>query len=140
MLKKYPAAGANYTGQPQLHKHICVKANVAVDTGVAPLVNALSDFPLLRTIESCQDVDGKGTAWVCFDYGEGREPGWCPLAEFVLGYLAPELMREFGDFVSIKIEATNFTIGHLSVRAGSLPSVVKALQRLHRKYNQRAAP
>jgi hypothetical protein len=116
------------------HKQVWAKVNAPVDEGVAALVEALSAFPQLRTRESCESVDGKGTAWVCFTYGEDGPEDWRALAEFVLGYLAPGLMRDLGDLVNIRINVTNFTIGELSVRPGVMPRALKALRRLRRRF------
>ena len=116
------------------HKQVWAKVNAPVDEGVAALVEALSAFPQLRTRESCESVDGKGTSWVCFTYGQDGTEDWRALAEFVLGYLAPSLMRDLGDLVNIRINATNFTIGELSVRPGVMPRALKALRRLRRGF------
>ena len=43
------------------HQQICVKVNTPVDSGVAHLVEALSSFPELCTLSSCQ-----GAAFVSF--------------------------------------------------------------------------
>jgi hypothetical protein len=54
---------------PEIHEQTWVKVNTTVDKGISRLIEALSDFPKLKTIESCQGT--KGWAWVCFDYGDG---------------------------------------------------------------------
>jgi hypothetical protein len=36
------------------HKHVLTKVNVGVDEGIAPVVEALSLFPDVHTVESCE--------------------------------------------------------------------------------------
>ena len=119
------------------HKQVWVKVNAPVDDGVAALVEALSAFPQLRTRESCESLDGNGTAWVWFTYGEDGPEDWRPLAEFVLGYLAPGLMQALGDRVNIGIDATDFNIAKLSVRPGAMPRTLKTLKKLRRHFGPR---
>lgn len=45
----------------QAHRPTIVKVNAEVDEGIAPLVAALSEFPALRTLNSCE-----GAAFVDF--------------------------------------------------------------------------
>lgn len=81
-----------------IHQQAWVKVNTRVDRGVAELIHALSAFPELRTLESCET--NAESAWVCFDYGDG---GWKPLAEFVFNMMGPTLMSNFGDRVSLSL-------------------------------------
>lgn len=56
------------------HKTIPVKVNALVDEGVAPLVNALNEFPAVLTVDSCQGHNGD-PAYVFFHYvGEDGGP------------------------------------------------------------------
>ena len=92
------------------HTQVWVKVNAPVDEGIAELIEALSAFPKLQTFESCQrdaakPVGGKEgrPAVVFFHYG--RHDHAHPhreIADFVLGYLGPGLMKELGDLVSIR--------------------------------------
>src|SRR5208282_3991030 len=57
----------NLKGQ-RMHTQTWAKVNAPVDTGVCGLVSALSMFPSLETIESCECSVGE-CAWICFRYG-----------------------------------------------------------------------
>ena len=117
------------------HKQMWVKVNAHVDEGVAGLVGALSAFPQLQTIESCQGTVPKG-AWVCFRYGEDRPDACYDLAKFVVGYLGPGLAREVGDLadVSISISTWGRAQGEIAVRPGAMPRCLKALRKLARRF------
>ena len=108
-----------------IHKQTWAKVNAPVDEGVKDLVEALSAFPKLQTIESCQG-DGEGQ-WVGFWYGDGdcRE-----LADFVLGFLAPTLHKEVGDgvVISIQIDSAGVPQGDLLVRPGALRRTLRAIR------------
>jgi hypothetical protein len=85
-----------------MHHQVWAKVNAQVDKGIAPLIEALSAFPGVRTIESCE---GKGdSAWVCFDCGE--EEGWKKVAEFVFTVIGPPLTAEFGDRMDLSVRVT----------------------------------
>ncbi len=66
-------------GTPR-HEQVAVKVNAWVDRGVAPLVEALAEFPGLISVESCQggEVDAPD-AYVTFVSGEG----WQELGAFL---------------------------------------------------------
>jgi hypothetical protein len=81
-----------------IHQQVWVKVNTQVDRGIAELVQALSSFPGLRTIESCES--SSDSVWVCFDYGDC---GWRPLAECVFDMIGPKLMAAFGDRVCLNL-------------------------------------
>lgn len=115
-----------------------------MDEGVADLIRALSSFPKLETTESCQggyprsDSDEEGMpAMVFFHYGQDdfahphRE-----IAEFVLGYLGPGLMKELGDLVSIGLQVTTqyIIMAELSVRQGAMQRTVRTIRRLRREF------
>ena len=101
-----------------------------MDTGIKDLVDALSAFPQLQTIESCQG-DSEHEAWVCFYYG--MHP-WRDLAKFLLGYLGPRLSREVGDRANVSIQVTESgqVRGELAIRPGATRVVIKALKGLLR--------
>lgn len=111
-----------------IHRQTWIKVNAHVDVGVAPLVTALSAFPMLRTLESCQGTNG--SAWVTFVYGEDAE--WKSLCDFVCAFLGPCLAKEFGDRVQTSVQVTTAgrLRGEMVVNAGSVPAVVQALVKL----------
>ncbi len=126
------------------HKQVWVKVNAPVDEGVADLIQALSSFPKLETIESCQggyprsDSDEEGMpAMVFFHYGQhDHAPNHREIAEFVLGYLGPGLMKELGDRIDIRLQVTTqyIIMGKLGVRQGAMKRTVKAVRQLRRKF------
>ena len=73
------------------HREIPIKVTAWVDEGVAPLVEALNEFPHLTTLDSCEDRHEHG-AYVLFRC-EGEDP-----AGFVAG-LGGALSAEPVDFV-----------------------------------------
>ena len=107
------------------------KVNVPVDPGVAGLVSALSEFPGLEMIESCEASDSE-PAWVCFRFGrywEKQEP-WRDIAEFALGFLAPNLFERVGDSAALTIGPTRSEgiLADLAVRPGTQGDVQDALR------------
>jgi hypothetical protein len=110
------------------HKQLWVKVNAPVDNGVSEIVSALSRFPLLETVESCEG-DGNTGAWVCFRYGSYWNHPWRELAEFVFGYLAPNMNKAIGDDATVRVQVTSSgqIFGELSVRPGSAHRVAEAL-------------
>lgn len=85
-----------WTPHPQdsqpVHQQTIVGVNTKVDVGVANLVKALSGFPKLMTVESCEG--GKDTgAFVIFNYGAN----WRELVEFVFSFFGPQLAKRIGD-------------------------------------------
>lgn len=126
------------------HVQTWVKVNAPVDEGIAQLIEALSAFPMLQTIESCQggyprsDADKEGMqAVVFFYYGQhDHAHPYREISEFVLGYLGPGLMKELGDLVSIRIEVTMqyVIMGELMVRQGAMQRTIKTLKRLRREF------
>ena len=112
-----------------MHKQTWAKVNASVDEGVKDLVEALSEFPPLQTVESCEDV-GKGTAWVCFTYGHFRDDVGDELATFVLKFLGPRLVEELGDgiHISVYLDSAGLHFGELSVRSGWMKDTVRTLR------------
>lgn len=102
-----------------------------VDVGVRGLVEALSLFPTLETQESCEG-DGERGPWVCFRYGDYWKDDWRSIAEFVLGFLGPELAERVGDSaeVSLRITSSGALLAALSVRPGCATPVETALREL----------
>lgn len=116
------------------HAQKWVKVNAPVDVALKELVRALSAFPRLQTIESCQGNDTR-PAWVCFTYGNSWEHPWRELASFVLGYLGPRFVSRVGDRADLVLRVT--TMGkvqaELTVRPGAIRQTVKALRDLARR-------
>ena len=115
------------------HCQIWTKTNAPVDEGVRGIVSALSAFPCLETIESCEGTNDR-PAWCCFRYGAYWEQPWRDLAEFVLDWLGPTLAKEVGDSANIRIQVTasGLIMGELSVRPGQARAVETCLRRLAR--------
>jgi hypothetical protein len=111
------------------HKQTWVKVNAPVDEGIAPLIEALSQFPGVRTLDSCEGK--KDEAWVCFDCGE---EDWTDLSEFVLSVIGPPLMAEFGDRVELKVGIAESGLyrAEMTVAKSVLPAVSKAVKSLSR--------
>ena len=114
-----------------MHKQTWVKVNAPVDERIRELIEALSAFPKLQTIESCQGDENTG-AWVAFWYGEYWDTSWNELAIFVLGYLGPKLMSELGDRVSLSIQVNSagLPLGELTVRPGAITRTARLLRDL----------
>lgn len=122
------------------HAQVWVKVNTHVDEGVRELVQALSEFRGLRTIESCQGHQGEA-AWVCFFVGQDREDEWPALTDLLLGNVGPALARELGDLahVSIHVMETGLVQGELTVRPDAMDDTVRLLRRLAAEWQPRAA-
>ena len=127
-----------------MHKQAWIKVNAPVDEGIADLIEALSSFPMLETIASCQGdtaepVLGKEgqPAKIFFHYGQDdyAHP-YEQIAEFVLGHLGPELMRDLGDRIEIQLSVTTqyVVMGVLTVRPGAVRRAVRAVRRLRRNF------
>lgn len=118
------------------HSQTFVKVNAPVDSGISALIQSLSEFPKLETVESCQGSPQIGP-WVSFRYGEYWQHPWRELADFVLGYLAPGLAEAVGDDATVRIQVTpsGQTFGELSVRPGATDRVERALCELARSFS-----
>lgn len=121
------------TGRMEHHSQTWAKVNAPVDQGVRGLIEALSAFPNLETVESCEGSDEQGP-WICFRYGDYWEHPWRDLADFVLGYMAPKLVSAVGDDASVRIQVkpSGLVFGELSVRPGAASRVEAALWELAR--------
>ena len=112
-----------------VHEQTWVKVNAPVDRGVAPLIEALSQFPSVRTLDSCE---GTGEdAWVCFDCGE---KDWKRLSRFVLHMIGPTLSEEFGDRVRLTVSVTEAGLyrAEMTVAKSVISEVSASLSRLFR--------
>lgn len=126
------------------HIQTWVKVNAPVDEGIAELIEALSAFPKLQTIESCQggwprsDEDKEGMpAKVWFHYGQDDNAHpYREIGDFVLGYFGPGLMKEMGDLVGISLEVKTqyIVMAELYVRQGAMPRTIEAIKRLRREF------
>lgn len=85
------------TDEVMQHKETSVKVNAWVDRGVAPLVQALNEFPQVYTLQSCE-----GPAEVTFTYGTEDGLPWAESVKFAL-WLANE-------FAERREEATCVTL------------------------------
>lgn len=96
-----------------------------------PLIEALSSFPRLETLESCQG-SAPEPAWVCFRYGDYWSNPWQDLTAFVFGLLAPNLDHLVGDDarISVHLSQSGVAVADLYVRQGALDQVVDALRQI----------
>ena len=118
------------------HTQTWAKVNAPVDVGVRGIVEALSGFEQLETIESCEATTDRGL-WVCFRYGAYWKHPWRDLADFVLGYIAPNLSRVIGDSANVRLQATSSgqVFGELSIRPEAVSEVETALKQLAREFS-----
>jgi hypothetical protein len=119
-----------------VHKQALVKVNTLVDEGIAELISALSSFPKLRTIESCQG-DSEHPAVVFFDYAdEDHEHFWLELSEFVLGFLGPKLAQQLGYQARLNISVTCWgkPQGELIVRPGAMQKTLRAIKQARKEF------
>ena len=119
-----------------MHKQVWAKVNVPVDSKIVELVEALSAFPMLETLESCQGQEDE-PARVCFLYGDYWSHPSRDIAEFGLEFLAPGLAAEIGDDAHLYLElnGSGITQGNLVVRAGAIQQVTKALRQLLQRFS-----
>lgn len=119
------------------HKQSVAKVNVLVDENLVGVIQALSRFPLLRTIESCEgeavDKDGKEWATVFFEYGDG----WKEPSEFVFGFLGPHLADIMSDHIHVSLYV-NQTWGRIQglikIRPGCIKWAVESINSLADSY------
>jgi hypothetical protein len=117
------------------HEQVWAKVNAHVDKGIAPLVSALSMFPELRTLSSCEGYDEK-PASVSFKYGPDSPESWRELAAFVFGFFGPELMAKVGDYAHLSVEVSTWgeARGDLHIRPGCIQDVAKAVAEIATTY------
>lgn len=110
-----------------VHQQTWVKVNAQVDAGVAPLIEALSAFSGIRTLESCEGKDD--SAWLVFDAGEEN---WEPLAKFVFETVAPTLAEDFGDRVNLMMTVSSAGLyrAEMTVSKSIIPAVSKTIKHL----------
>jgi hypothetical protein len=115
-----------------VHSQKWVKVNAPVDVGIAPLIESLSAFDGVRTIDSCE---GNGdSAWVCFDCGDDD---WMNLSKFVFTVIGPPLMAEFGDRISLDVEITEAGMyrAEMTVAKSIISAASKTVNQLSRAAN-----
>ena len=123
-----------------MHKQTWVKVNTLVDEGIEDLINTLSSFPKLYTIESCQG-DADHPAVVFFDYGlckqwYGDECSWRELSEFVFGFWGPMLAQKLGDSVRLNITVTSWgkPQGELIIRPGAMKKTLRTIKQARKEF------
>lgn len=99
--------------------------NALVDSDIKGLVEALSGFRELQTIESCQDI-GNGSAWVSFQYGSSSED----LGLFIISRLGPKIIEAVGDGadISVRIGTSLKAVAELTIRNGAMGEAIGAIQ------------
>lgn len=114
-----------------MHKQTWTKVNVPVDVGIKQLIDALSAFTKLQTIESCMG-DENNPAWISFLYGDYWKNPEKELSEFVVGYLGKELVSALGDRINISIQFNSVGLpqGELVVRPGAITQTIQVLKKL----------
>lgn len=117
------------------HKQVWTKVNTNVDEGIKNLVDALSLFPRLRTLSSCQCLSDN-RAMVNFCYGEDSYGAWRDLSEFVLGWFGPRLSERVGDDVALSVRVTTLCSvqADLLIRPGALESVTNEIKNLAQEF------
>src|SRR5208282_2848511 len=112
------------------HEQVWAKVNAPVDRGVVGLVEALSLFRGLETVESCEGND-REAVWICFRYGRYWVQPWQELAEFVFEFLAPRLLQKVGDNATVIVRPREGTaLADLSIRPEAKREVEDALRKL----------
>jgi len=122
------------------HTQTWAKVNVPVDAGMREIVEALSAFKQLQTVESCENIHE--WAWVTFVYGNYWDKPWQDLAEFVFGFLGPHLTSELGDRVRISMHVTEAGLyrAEMAVKTAAIPATVKALAKLRAEVSNQLLP
>ena len=112
-----------------MHRQTWASVNVHVDEGVAGLVEALSLFPQLQTLESCEGA-AHAPAWICFLYGPYWESPWRFLSEFVFEQFGPALIARVGDNarLSVRITESGNILGEIEVKKSEMADVESAIR------------
>jgi len=110
------------------HKQVWVKVNARVDEGIAPLVEALAEFPWIETTGSCQGETGNPEwgAHVYFFCGD-----WRRAAVFVHAHLAP-MLSELAGGEAVRMYASGCGDPLIEVRlsAEATPVAASAVRQL----------
>jgi len=97
------------------HKQVKTKHNFYVDEKMVKIIEILNDIPGLNTIESCQEFQKGGNAWVCFRFGESYKD----LCDFIFGNIDLKMYNKFGDglgHLNVRGTNNNGPIGELEIR------------------------
>jgi len=108
-----------------MHRQVYVKVNAPVDEGVAGLVTALSIFPNLETIESCQGEPDGHNAFVYFKCGN-----WKDCAAVIFDEIMPALDDDLRAAVSLSVEAIDqySALAKLAVEPAKIAALVDRIQ------------
>lgn len=119
------------------HEQVWTKVNAQVDKGIAPLVEALSAFPELQTLSSCEGYQDRA-ATVSFRYGAPSPEAWRELSAFVFGFFGPKMAQKVGDSARVFVEVTTWgeTLGGLSIRPGCVSDVAVAVSEMAEEFSQ----
>ncbi len=123
-----------------MHAQTWVKVNVPVDAGMKEIIEALSAFRRLQTVESCENINE--WAWVTFVYGSHWERPWEDLAQFVFGFLGPQLTSKLGDRVRVSVHLTEAGLyrAEMAVCTAAIPATVKLLTTLRSEVSDQLLP
>jgi hypothetical protein len=118
------------------HQQVWAKVNAPVDRRVVGIVEALSLFPYLETIESCEG-NGREAVWVCFKYGRYWDDPWRELAKFIFVYFAPTLGERVSDDASILLRPRpgGAAIADLSIRPEAKDRVEKVIRKMASEFS-----
>ena len=120
----------------KIHPIEFAKVNVPIDKEIKNIVEALSFFPKLQTIESCQEISA-GKAFVCFYYGNYWENKWEELTKFIFDFLGPRMLNVLGDNVdiSVRINSNGDVYAELIVTKESVEQAVSIIQDAAQHFN-----
>lgn len=117
------------------HKTVTVAGlDAEVDERVVPLVVALTRFPRLKTVASCQGepgpmMEGGAYGYVDFVYGSS----WLSCCRFCFGLLAPAF-RDMYDNVMISVwqtDAAPCIYASLKIRTEAISEAAAAVEKLY---------
>ena len=96
-----------------------------MDRGILHLIEALSTYPELQTLESCEGPP----VWISFWYGRYWEHPWRDLSAFVFEVLAPLIQEAVSDDaeVSIHVNSGCVPFGQITTRPEIVPVLARAL-------------
>ena len=113
------------------HKQVVVKVNAAVDEGIVEVVSALSAFPWVVTVESCQGEPGPdgrpaGVSFFCGD--------WRKAAVFVHARLAPALaLPQITHALKVYDAGVGNPMVEIEFPAEAAPEVASAIHSLQKR-------
>jgi hypothetical protein len=122
-----------------MHKQVFTKVNIEVDEGIAPAVEALSLFPEVQTVESCQGDKANHhtmSAVVYFNVGSCTVTGKKQLlatSDFALGFLAPLLWDAVNDSASVTVTFSGEAyVARICMFPLSVDAIANAIRNAHR--------